>query len=66
VKRTNRGRQTGIVRLDFPGYTGAKSLEPITWDEFFEKFDEKNLALVYQEHTAGGERSNFNKLVRRR
>jgi hypothetical protein len=40
-------------------------LQEITWDEFFEKFDERNLALVYQEETADGERSNFNKLVSR-
>ena len=34
-------------------------------DEFFEKFDESNLALLYQEETASGQRSNFNKLVGR-
>lgn len=65
VKRTNRGRNTGIIRIDFPGYSGEGSLEEISWDDFFRKFDDSNLALVYQEKTAEGEKSNFNKLVRR-
>jgi hypothetical protein len=54
------------LRIDFPGYTGAQSLEQISWDEFFEKFDNQNLAFVYQETTARGLRSNFNKLIKRR
>ena len=41
------------------------ALEEISWEEFFEKFDEADLALLYQEKTASGERSNFNKLVGR-
>ena len=40
-------------------------LEEISWDDFFAKFDESGLALVYQDHTASGEKSNFNKLVKR-
>ena len=55
----------GIIRLDFPGYSGAGSLEEITWDEWFQAFDDGQLALVYQDTTADGERSNFNKLVGR-
>ena len=63
VKRTGSKDDVGILRIDFPGYSGEGSLEPITWEEFFEKFDERNLALVYQEKTADGEQSNFNKLI---
>lgn len=55
----------GMIRLDFPGYSGERSLEHIEWDEWFKKFDEHNLALLYQETTANGEKSNFNKLVSR-
>lgn len=54
-----------MLRIDFPGYSGRGKLRPISWDEWFEKFDEKNLALLYQEKTAGGQKSNFNKLVSR-
>jgi anaerobic selenocysteine-containing dehydrogenase len=56
---------TGMIRIDFPGYSGEGKLQEITWDEFFEKFDENGLALVYQEQTADGQQSNFNKLVSR-
>jgi hypothetical protein len=63
VKRTGSKDDVGILRIDFPGYSGEGTLEPITWEEFFEKFDERKLALVYQETTAEGERSNFNKLI---
>jgi len=63
VKGTGSGEDVGMLRIDFPGYTGAESLESITWEEFFEKFGERDLALVYQEETAGGQKSNFNKLV---
>ncbi len=66
VKRTGSKKgDPGIIRIDFPGYSGEESLEPISWEEFFNKFDESKLALVYQEETASGERSNFDKLVRR-
>jgi hypothetical protein len=67
VKRTRGGRgknDPGIIRIDFPGYSGQGSLEPISWDEFFEKFDDGDLVFVYQEETARGQQSNFNKLVR--
>jgi hypothetical protein len=63
VKRTGSQEDIGILRLDFPGYSGADTLEEIGWEQWFEKFDDRNLALLYQEETAGGERSNFNKIV---
>jgi ferritin-like metal-binding protein YciE len=65
VKGTGGRGDTGMIRLDFPGYSGAESLQPISWDEWFNKFDRNNLALIYQEKTARGQRSNFNKLVNR-
>jgi hypothetical protein len=52
----------GILRIRFD--EGAE-LERIEWDEFFEKFDSENLALVYQEATADGEISRFCKIVSR-
>ncbi|MDB5302021.1 MAG: hypothetical protein JWO87_3684 [Phycisphaerales bacterium] len=65
VKGTGGPGDPGLLRFDFPGYSGADSLEEISWDEFFKKFDEQNLALIYQEETADGKKSNFNKLVSR-
>lgn len=63
VRNTGTTEDIGILRIDFPGYSGEGSLEPISWEDFFEKFDDRGLALVYQEETAGGQKSNFNKLV---
>lgn len=63
VKATGSENDIGILRIDFPGYSGQGSLETISWEQFFEKFDERGLSLLYQEETAGGARSNFNKLV---
>src|SRR5712671_5962180 len=67
VRSTHDKGGTGILRLEFPDAPNAKddALEEISWEEWFEKFDESGLALLYQEKTAKGERSNFNKLVGR-
>jgi hypothetical protein len=65
VRGTGDGDDTGLLRIDFPGGAGDDSLEPIPWDEWFEKFEEKGLAFVYQEEKASGEGSTFFKLVRR-
>lgn len=65
VKGTGGKDDVGMIRLDFPGYSGGDSLEEISWDEWFEQFEENNLALVVQEKTADGDTSNFNKLVSR-
>jgi len=65
VRRTGGKGDIGMIRLDFPGYSGADSLEEISWDQWFEKFDDNNLALLTQDTTARGQRSNFNKLIGR-
>ena len=63
--RAARVPGTDILRLDFPGYTGDDTLEHISWEEFFTILDRNNLALLHQEKTTRGERSNFNKLIDR-
>jgi hypothetical protein len=55
----------GVLRIDFPGGAGDDELEPISWDEWFRKFEEENLAFLYQDRRAGGQDSTFFKLVRR-
>ena len=60
VKGTERGG-SALLRIDYPGYSGAETLEPIEWDEFFEIFDENKLAFLYQEKTADGATSRFSK-----
>jgi hypothetical protein len=65
VRGTEKGGEPGILRFEFPNAPNRNDgkLEEISWDDFFEKFDERGLELVYQERTADGEQSNFNKLV---
>ncbi len=65
VRGTGGGDDIGMLRLDFPGFSGKESLQEISWKDWFAKFDERGLALLYQEQTATGERSNFNKIVSR-
>lgn len=64
VKSTHKKGDVGLLRIDFPGYSGQQTLESISWDEFFEKFDQEHLALLYQEKTKSGRPSRFFKLVR--
>lgn len=64
VKGTGDGDDPGILRIDFPGYSGEQSLEEIPWEEFFDKFEENELAFLYQEEKDGNE-SRFSKLVHR-
>ncbi len=65
VRGTGDSNDVGMIRLDFPGYTGDDKLEEISWDEWFDKFDDSGVALLVQDETARGQRSNFNKLVSR-
>jgi hypothetical protein len=66
VKGTARGgRDVGMIRIDFPGYSGGGKLQPISWDDWFAKFDREQLAMVLQDETRSGEVSHFNRLVSR-
>lgn len=61
------GKGGEMIRLMFPDSAQADddNLEEISWDEWFEQFDENGLALLYQDETKDGEQSQFNKLVSR-
>ena len=66
VPGTSRGdEEVGLVRIDFAEDDDDESLEQISWDEFFEKFEQKQLAFLCQDQKANGEPSTFNKLVSR-
>jgi hypothetical protein len=60
VKDTGRKGDPGILRLDFGD--PDEGLEEISWEEFFEKFEENELALLYEDDKT----SRFNKLIRRK
>lgn len=65
VKRTMKGHEPGLLRIDFPGFSGEGTLEEISWEDFFEKFEKEHLAFLYQEETKGGKESRFCKLIER-
>ncbi len=56
-----------MIRIEFPGAPNSRdeSLQEISWDDFFDKFDERGLAMVYEEQTSRGQKSNFSKLIKR-
>jgi hypothetical protein len=65
VKDTQTKKSAGVLRIDYPGFSGEDTLEPISWQAFFEAFEENNLAFLYQEETKDGSESRFSKLIDR-
>jgi hypothetical protein len=65
VKGTGGKNDTGLLRLDFPGYSGGDSLQETSWDEWFNEFDRSELALLIYPDNAPKDKRNFNKLVSR-
>ena len=61
VKDTGSRTDPGVLRIDFPGFSGEDTLEEIEWDEFFEWFDRNNLAILLSDEKG----NRFNKLVSR-
>lgn len=54
-----------MLRIDFPGGAGEESLEQISWEDWFEKFEKNKLAFLYQTEKANGEPSTFFKVINR-
>jgi hypothetical protein len=68
VRETETDDEAGILRLDFdPSGKGLpdKGLDQISWNEFFDKFEDAELAFLYQEKTSDGKASRFHKFVDR-
>jgi hypothetical protein len=61
VKGTGGKGDAGVLRIDFPGFSGEDTLEPIPWEEWFRQFDQNRLELLLSSEKD----SRFNKLVRR-
>ena len=61
VKRTHGQDDPGLLRIDFPGYSGETSLERIEWDEWFKGFEDNDLAFLYED----APENRFNKLISR-
>jgi hypothetical protein len=65
IRPENAEEKATRICLDFPEDHANGSLKKISWDDWFKQFETAGLALLYQEHTANGERSNFHKVVSR-
>lgn len=67
VDAPGRKQGGGILRIDFdePGGDDDEALEAIGWDEFFQAFEENELAFLHQDRTDDGKTSRFNKFVSR-
>ena len=61
VARTHQGADVGIVRIMFPDAPQSEhqSLTEISWEEFFKEFEQRKLALIYDEE------SLFSKIISR-
>ena len=60
---TVKNGEPGLLRIEFDNAIN-ESLEKIS-SEFFDKFEESNLAFLYQEELKDGEENRFCKLVSR-
>ncbi|MBV0890834.1 hypothetical protein KTN05_03105 [Paracoccus sp. Z118] len=63
VRGTEDDEGEGILRVDFAERDEA--LDEISWEEFFETFEDRGLAFLYQEETQDGKESRFFKFVNR-
>lgn len=58
VPGTDHDGHLGVLRLDFPGYSGDR-LREVSWDEWFDAFDKRRLNFIYQQKQTSGKKSNF-------
>ena len=68
VEGTGDGDGDGLLRIDIEDGDDDdedENLEQISWDEFFEAFEENDLAFLYQEETSDDDASYFSKFVSR-
>jgi hypothetical protein len=63
VRATESDDDPGVLRIRFRDES-ADHLDAIGWEEFFDKFDESDLA--FQDKTADGGTSRFHKFVKRK
>ena len=61
VRGTGPEDRAGVLRFNFTGES-RDSLEEISWDEWFQPFDERQLVFLYQERKSDGSQSNFFRL----
>ena len=65
IKNTGQAEDEGILRIHFPGHGSGSDFQEISWDDFFENFDDSGLDFLYQEQKENGEQSTFHKFIER-
>ena len=58
VPGTEHGDHLGVLRFDFPGYSGD-TLTEVSWEQWLDTFDKRRLNFIYQEKLSSGKPSNF-------
>lgn len=56
-------KDDGLLRIDFPGYSGEGRFDEIDWEEWYNIFQKNNLSFLYQDKTSEGKESRFFKLI---
>jgi hypothetical protein len=65
VKGTEKNGDEGVLRIHFPGHSDSNDLEEISWEDFFNDFDQEKLDFLYQDKKADGQTSTFHKFINR-
>ncbi|RFZ84137.1 hypothetical protein DYU05_00425 [Mucilaginibacter terrenus] len=66
IKDTGKDDADGVLRIHFPKNSdNDDKFEEISWEDFFENFDDNKLDFLYQDKKADGEQSTFHKFVNR-
>ncbi|MDP8970226.1 MAG: hypothetical protein M3N52_06985 [Actinomycetota bacterium] len=67
VADTVEAGEPGVLTIHFPHQDPRhdRDLAEISWEAFFRKFEDEDLAFLYEEQTADGDISRFFKLIRR-
>lgn len=65
VKGTGEDGEPGVLRIHFhdANELGQEKFEKVSWEDFFEKFDDEGLGFLYQDETAAGKLSRFHEFV---
>ncbi|HEX3019501.1 MAG TPA: hypothetical protein VHP36_04335 [Chitinispirillaceae bacterium] len=59
------GENAGILRISFKGERSKEDLIAVSWEEFFTRFDQANLAFLYEKDIPARNRGNFYKFLSR-
>jgi hypothetical protein len=63
VAGTHPGEEAGVLRI---GFDDEPDLDRIGWDEFFEKFEAKALAMRYRNEPEGSGNDRYHEFLKRR